>query len=90
MVSVIRAIVLSAIAQVVLLATLISYLFVHTDGTAQAYALLTEQSAAHYTDEAVRDQYNLLQVERSQEREDIHAWVDKRIDLKISQAMKEK
>lgn len=77
MVSVIRAIVLAAIAQVMTLALLIGYLFVHTDNMAN-------------TTELVHDQYNRLQVERSQEREDMRQFVDRRIDLKISQAMKQK
>jgi hypothetical protein len=100
MVSVIRAIVLSAIAQVVLLAALIGYLFVHTDGTAQAYALLAEQNAAHYTDEVakglkdyadegLRNQYNDLQIQFSGERADMQNFVDRRIDLKLSTFLNE-
>lgn len=42
-----------------------------------------------YTDTALRNTYNQLQLERSQEREQIHDWVDRRIDLKLSQAIKE-
>jgi membrane protein involved in colicin uptake len=90
MVSVIRAIVLAAIAQVMILALLIGYLFVHTDNMAKTYALLAERNANSYTTELVHDQYNRLQVERSQEREDMRRFVDRRIDLKISQAMKQK
>jgi hypothetical protein len=89
MTSVIRAIVLAAIAQVMILALLIGYLFVHTDNVAKTYALLAERSAS-YTKELVHDQYNRLQVERSQEREDMRRFVDRRIDLKISQTMKQK
>jgi hypothetical protein len=86
MVSVIRAIVLAAIAQVMILALLIGYLFVHTDNMAKTYVLLADS----YTTELVHDQYNRLQVERSQEREDMRRFVDRRIDLKINQAMKQK
>lgn len=87
MVSVIRAIVLAAIAQVMILALLIGYLFVHTDNMAKTYALLAERNANSYTTELVRDQYNQLQVEQSRERAQLHNWVDKRIDLKLSEAL---
>lgn len=43
-----------------------------------------------YTDNALRLQYNQLQVERSQEREDLHQWIDKRIELRLSQLPKER
>jgi membrane protein involved in colicin uptake len=88
--SIIRAIAVAAIVQVVALGLLISYLFVHTDNMAKTYALLAERNANSYTTELVHDQYNRLQVERSQEREDMRRFVDRRIDLKISQAMKQK
>jgi hypothetical protein len=57
MVSVIRAIVL---------ALLLGFLFVYTDNMARTYALSGERSAKSYTTELVHDQYNRLQVERSQ------------------------
>jgi membrane protein involved in colicin uptake len=88
--SIIRAIAVAAIVQVVALGLLISYLFVHTDNMAKTYALLAERNANSYTTELVHDQYNRLQVERSQEREDMRRFVDRRIDLKINQAMKQK
>lgn len=87
MVSVVRAIVLSAIAQVALLAMLVGYLFNHT---ALQYAQIAERNANQRTVELVQADYNQTQILLSQEREDIHEWVDKRIDLKIHQAMKEK
>lgn len=43
-----------------------------------------------YTDNALRLQYNQLQVQFSNEREGMHAWLDKRIDLKLSQMPKER
>jgi len=86
MVTVIRAIVLAAIAQVLILTFLVSYLFVHADNMAQVYAAIAERNSARYTDEVVRDQYNRLQLEQSQSREDLHAWIDRRIDLKINQS----
>jgi len=90
MVAVIRAIVLAAIAQVAILALLIGYLFVHADNMSQVYSAIAERNAAHYTDETVRDQYNAVQVQLSQEREDLHNWVDRRIDLKLSQIKEHK
>ncbi|MFJ3006149.1 hypothetical protein [Pseudomonas fluorescens] len=88
MASVIKAIVLAALGQVAVLALLIGYMGIHTDNTAKAYAQLVERNAHFYTDESLRNQYNTLQIERRDEREDIRAWVDRRIDLKVSQALK--
>ena len=90
MTSVVRAIVLAAIAQVMILALLIGYLFVHTDNMARTYALSGERSAKSYTKELVHDQYNRLQLERSQEREDMRQFVERRISLRIDEAMKQK
>ena len=87
--SVIRAIVFSAIAQVVVFASLVGYLFVHADNMSQMYSAISERNANAYTDEVLRLRYNQLQLERSQERESLHTWIDKRIDLKLSQLPKE-
>lgn len=78
------------VIRAIVLALLLGYLFVYTDNMARIYALSGERSAKSYTKELVHDQYNRLQVERSQEREDMRQFVDRRIDLKISQAMKQK
>lgn len=90
MVTVVRAIVLAAIAQVAILALLIGYLFVHADNMSQVYAAIAERNAAQYTDQLVHDQYNRLQLEQSQSREDMHTWVDRRIELKLSKAKEDK
>lgn len=42
-----------------------------------------------YTDNALRLQYNQLQQQLSSEREGMHDWVDKRINLRLSQLPKE-
>lgn len=42
-----------------------------------------------YTDNALRLQYNQLQQQLSREREGMHDWVDKRINLRLSQLPKE-
>lgn len=87
---IIRAIALGAFFQVVIGAGLSIWLFNHNNDMALQYAAMSERNANAYTDEVVRDQYNRLQVERSQEREDLHTWVDRRIDLKLSQAKEDK
>lgn len=89
MVAVIRAIVLAAIAQVAILALLIGYLFVHADNMSQVYAAIAERNANTYTEQVVRNQYNRLQLEQSQSREDMHTWIDRRIELRLSQLPKE-
>lgn len=90
MVNVIRAIALAATIQVLILGSLIGYLFVHTDNMAQNYALIAERNSNAYTSEVVHDQYNTLQREREQERDSLHAYIDKRIDLRIHEALKTK
>jgi hypothetical protein len=85
---IIKAILLGALLQIEVGAGLTVYLFNHTSDMALQYAQMAERSANTYTDEVVRDQYNKLQLEQSQSREDMHAWVDRRIDLKVSQALK--
>lgn len=87
--NVIRAIVLAAIAQVTILALLIGYSFVHADNMSQVYAAIAERNSAHYTDTALHDQYNAIQLQFQDERNSMHEFVDKRVDLKISQAIKE-
>ena len=78
MVNVIRAIMLACILQMVVGAIFTTYLFNHASAIAE-----------QYTDTALRLQYNQLQVERRDEREDMRAWVDRRINLKIDKAMRE-
>ncbi|AZC94215.1 hypothetical protein C4K28_1472 [Pseudomonas chlororaphis subsp. piscium] len=89
MVSVVRAIVLSAIAQVALLAILVGYLFNHTNDTALQYAQLAERNAELRAAELVRIEHNELQVQFSNERNSMHDYINKRVDLRISQALKE-
>lgn len=87
--STIKAIMLGALLQITVSTGLTVYLFNHTNDAALQYAQLAERNANQRTVELVQAEYNRTQILLSQEREDIHAWVDKRIDLKIHQAMKE-
>lgn len=84
---IIRAIALGAFIQVMVGAGLSVWLFNHNNDMALQYAQMAERNANTYTDEQVLQQYNRLQLEQSQSREDMHAWVDRRIDLKISQSI---
>ncbi len=86
---IILAIGLGFLAQIVIATGLTFWLFNHNNDMALQYAQMAERNANAYTDEALRLRYNQLQLERSQERESLHAWIDKRIDLKISQLPKE-
>jgi hypothetical protein len=81
----VKAIFVAAVAQVCILSMLIGYMFVRTDDMALRYSQLAERNSA----QLVRDQYNNIQVQFSQEREDLRKWVDQRIDLKLQQALKE-
>jgi hypothetical protein len=85
---IIKAIMLGVLLQITVGTGLTVYLFNHTSDMALQYAQMAERNANTYTDEVVRDQYNRLQIERSQEREDMRQFLDRRIDLKIDQAMK--
>lgn len=87
--NIIKAIMLGALLQIAVSTGLTVYLFNRTGDMVQQYALFAEQNANRYTDKISRDQYNQLQIERSQEREDLHVWIDRRIDLKIQKAMEE-
>lgn len=85
---IIRAIALGASLQIAVGCCLTAWLFNHNIDMALQNVQMAERNANAYTDEVVRDQYNRLQIERSQEREDLHQYIDKRIDLKLSQALK--
>lgn len=86
---IILAIGLGFLAQIVIATGLTFWLFNHNNDMALQYAQMSERNANAYTDEALRLRYNQLQLERSQERASLHAWIDKRIDLKLSQLPKE-
>lgn len=86
---IIRAIALGALAQIAVATGLTVWLFNHNNDMALQYAQMAERNANTYTEQVVRNQYNRLQLEQSQSREDMHTWVDRRIDLKLSQLPKE-
>lgn len=86
---IILAIGLGFLAQIVIATGLTFWLFDHSSDVATQYTKMAERNANAYTDEVLRLRYNQLQLERSQERESLHAWIDKRIDLKLSQLPKE-
>lgn len=86
---IIKAIAIGALLQIAVGSFLTVYLFQHTNDAALRYSQLAEAQANSYTDEVTRAQYNQLQIERSQERDELHKWVDQRIDLKLQQAFKE-
>ncbi|MFJ2429533.1 hypothetical protein [Pseudomonas sp. NPDC087804] len=87
--AIIRAIALGTLVQLAVATGLTFWLFNHNNDMALQYAQMAERNANAYTDEALRLRYNQLQLERSQERESLHTWIDKRIDLKLSQLPKE-
>ena len=87
--SVIRAIVFSAIAQVAVLALLVGYLFVHADNMSQMYATIAERNANAHTDEQVMLHNNQLQLQFQAERQSLQEFVEKRVNLRISQALRE-
>lgn len=76
--AIIQAIMFACVMQMVVGAVFTTYLFNHASAVSE-----------QYTDTALRLQYNQLQVERSQEREDLHTWIDNRISLRLSQLPKE-
>lgn len=76
--AVIQAIMFACVLQMVVSGIFTTYLFNHASAVSE-----------QYTDTALRLQYNQMQVQFSNEREDMRAWVDKRIDLRLSQLPKE-
>lgn len=77
MVTIIRTIMFACVLQIVVGAIFTTYMLDRAGTISQSY-----------TDNALRLQYNTLQLERRDEREDMRAWVDRRINLKIHEAMK--
>lgn len=86
---IILAISLGFLAQIVIATGLTFWLFNHNNDMALQYAQMAERNANAYTDEALRLRYNQLQQQLSNEREGMHDWVDKRINLRLSQLPKE-
>ena len=79
MVGIIRAIMLACVVQILAGGVFSTFMLDRANIVSQ-----------NYTDTALRLQYNQLQVERSQEREDLHTWIDRRIELRLSQLPKER
>jgi hypothetical protein len=76
--AIIQTIMLACVLQIVVGAIFTTYLFNHVSAVSE-----------QYTDNALRLQYNQLQQQFSNEREGMHDWVDKRINLRLSQLPKE-
>ncbi|MBN3964314.1 hypothetical protein IMW75_03315 [Pseudomonas gregormendelii] len=84
----IRAILAGAFLQILVGSGLTFYLFDHTTDMALRYAQMAERNAESYTDAAIQLHYNRMQIQFSEERESMRAYVQKTIDLKISQVRK--
>lgn len=83
---VITAIAVACVLQISATLGFTSYMINHTNDVARQYALLAERNANLHSDQTTLDMYNRIQIERSQERDDLHQYIDKRIDLKIFEA----
>lgn len=86
--SVIKAVVMAAVLQCVVSVGLSFWLFQHSDNMAMRYSQMAEANANAYSDKLVQDFYNRLQIERSQDREQLHEWTQRQISLRIDQAMR--
>lgn len=86
--SVIKAVVMTAVLQMMVCTGLTVWLFQHSDNMAMRYSQMAEANANAYSDKLVQDFYNRMQVEQSREREQTHEWVEKQISLRIDQAMR--
>lgn len=90
MTNTIKTIVFATILQVGILASLIVFLTFHTDDIAKQYANMAEQNATAHT-EMMLTHYNTdIQNQMNAEREDMHAYIDRRIDVKLIQALQQK
>ncbi|OPK06122.1 hypothetical protein [Pseudomonas sp. VI4.1] len=85
---IIKAIAIGAMLQIAVGSFLTVYLFQHTNDAALRYSELSELSANSYTDEITRAQYNTIQQQFADERSSMKDYVEKRIDLKIDKAMR--
>jgi hypothetical protein len=88
--AIIRCVIITCVIQLVAVVGLGGYLAIHNSREAAYLSALAQSNAAFYTDEVSQRYYNRLQKELSVERADLHEWVDKRIDLKLHQALKSK
>jgi hypothetical protein len=83
--STIKAVVVACCLQIVVTLSMSVYLFDRANSRSEFLATLAQANAASYTDNVSLRYYNQTQQERSAEREDLHEWVDKRIDLRLAQ-----
>ncbi len=74
--AVIQAIMLACVLQIVVGAIFTTYLFNHVSAVSE-----------QYTDNALRLQYNQLQVQFSDERNGMKKYIEKIVDLRINQKM---
>ncbi|KPG99429.1 hypothetical protein AEQ67_09840 [Pseudomonas sp. RIT-PI-q] len=88
--AIIRSVIVACVIQVIAFVSLGSYIYTRNNQQAAYYAAMAERNAAAYTDDVALRYYNELQVERSDERAALHEYIDKRIDLKLRQALEEK
>lgn len=86
---IILAIALGFLAQIVIAASLTFWLFNHNNEMAMQYAQMAERNANAYTDEQVMLHNNQLQLQFQAERQSLQEFVERRVNLRISQALRE-
>jgi phosphoenolpyruvate-protein kinase (PTS system EI component) len=88
--AIIRCVIIACVLQIGAVVGLGGYLAIRNSNEAVYLSALAQSNAAYYTDATSLRYYNKLQQELSAERDDLHQWVDKRIDLKLYEALKAK
>ncbi|MCY1262216.1 hypothetical protein D9M68_42440 [compost metagenome] len=73
--------------QIIAVCFMVGYVYHRSVGEAAYFAALAQSHSEVYTDAVALRHYNQIQQERSAEREDLQMYIDKRIDLKLSQAI---
>lgn len=86
--SIIKAIIIASVVQVVALCFATGYVYRQLTYEAAYFAALARSQAEVHANDVVLRFYNQLQKERSAERDDLYIYIDKRVDLKIHQALK--
>jgi hypothetical protein len=86
---IIRTIALGFVVQIAVATGLTFWLFNHSNDMALQYAQMAERNANAYTDEQVMLHNNQLQLQFQAERSSLQEFVERRVNLRISQALKE-
>lgn len=88
--AIVKAVVAVTALQITAVFFMSGYAYQRNNQETAYFATLAQSHAEKYTDAVALRYYNQIQQERSAESEDLHQYIDNRIDLKLSQALPKK